>query len=94
MRVSVVLEGTAGRSASVGLRRYMGRRRLETGWEALRRSWERSVEDLGSLPFDAGEGLVVPAAGAPWYMALFGRDALIAGYQAMVLGPGDRPGTL
>ena len=45
------------------------------------------MEDLGSLPFDAGEGLVVPAAGAPWYMALFGRDALITGYQAMILGP-------
>ena len=45
------------------------------------------MEDLGSLAFDAGEGLLVPAAGAPWFMALFGRDALITGYQAMVLGP-------
>jgi glycogen debranching enzyme len=61
--------------------------RLEAGWEALRRSWERSVEDLGSLAFDAGEGLLVPAAGAPWFMALFGRDALITGYQTIMLGP-------
>jgi glycogen debranching enzyme len=59
---------------------------LETDWEALRRSWERGVEDLESLSFDAGEGLLVPAAGAPWYMALFGRDALITGYQTMILG--------
>jgi glycogen debranching enzyme len=60
---------------------------LETDREALRRSWERSVEDLQSLSFDAGEGLVVPAAGAPWYMALFGRDALITGYQTVILDP-------
>jgi glycogen debranching enzyme len=60
---------------------------LQTSWGPLRRSWERSVEDLGSLSFDAGEGLAVPAAGAPWYMALFGRDALITGYQTMILDP-------
>ena len=95
VRVSVVLEEDGrevrlGRSATL----YGEAPALETGWEALRRSWERSVEDLGSLSFDAGEGLVVPAAGAPWYMALFGRDALIAGYQAMVLGPGPARNTL
>jgi glycogen debranching enzyme len=28
----------------------------------------------------------VPAAGAPWFMALFGRDALITAYQTMMLG--------
>ncbi len=60
---------------------------LQTGWEALRRSWERSVEDLESLTFHAGEGLLVPAAGAPWFMTLFGRDALITGYETMILGP-------
>jgi glycogen debranching enzyme len=89
VRVSVVLE-EGGREVRLGRSAplYGEAPALETGWEELRRSWERSVEDLGSLSFDAGEGLVVPAAGAPWYMALFGRDALIAGYQAMVLGPG------
>ena len=59
---------------------------LQTDSEPLRRSWERSVEDLGSLSLEVGEGLIVPAAGAPWYMALFGRDALIIAYQAMLLG--------
>ncbi len=61
--------------------------KLETDWEGLRLGWERSVEDLESLTFDAGEGLLVPAAGAPWFMALFGRDSLITGYQSMILGP-------
>ncbi|MDQ3913474.1 MAG: amylo-alpha-1,6-glucosidase [Actinomycetota bacterium] len=60
---------------------------LETSWAALREGWERSVEDLEALSFEVGEGSVVPAAGAPWYMALFGRDALITAFQTMLLGP-------
>lgn len=61
--------------------------KLETDWGALREGWVRSVEDLESLAFDAGGGLLVPAAGVPWFMALFGRDALITGYGAMILSP-------
>ena len=86
--VSVVLEEGG---EEVSLRRsgplYAETPALETDWAALRESWERGVEDLETLSFDAGEGLLVPAAGAPWYMALFGRDALITGYQTMMLGP-------
>jgi glycogen debranching enzyme len=67
---------------------------LETDWEVLRRSWERSVQDLEELSFDAGEGLIVPAAGAPWYMALFGRDALITAYQTVILSPEPAKNTL
>ena len=67
---------------------------LQTGWEPLRRSWERSLEDLESLSLDVGDGLLVPAAGAPWYMALFGRDSLITAYQAMILGPGPAKNAL
>lgn len=60
---------------------------LETGWAALRESWQRSIEDLESLAFDAGDGLLVPAAGTPWFMALFGRDSLITAFQALILSP-------
>lgn len=66
---------------------YAGAPELETDWMALRKSWNRSVEDLESLTFDAGDGLLVPAAGTPWFMALFGRDSLITAYQAMILSP-------
>ena len=95
VRVSVVLyEG----DEEVGLRSsaplYAGAPELETGWEDLRLSWERSVEDLETLVFEAGEGLLVPAAGAPWFMTLFGRDALITGYQAMILSPEPARNTL
>jgi glycogen debranching enzyme len=88
VRVSVELEEAGERVRLPGYAPlYAGAPELETESEALRRSWERSLEDLESLTFDAGGGLLVPAAGAPWFMALFGRDALITGYQATILGP-------
>jgi glycogen debranching enzyme len=88
VRVSVVLEeGDAEVRWSRPAPLYGEAPALETDGEALRRSWERSVEDLEELSFDVGGGLLVPAAGAPWYMALFGRDALITAYQTMILSP-------
>lgn len=60
---------------------------MKTSHKTFQTCWEQSIEDLESLSFDAGGGLLVPAAGSPWYMALFGRDSLITGYQTMLLGP-------
>ena len=95
VRVSVTFEEGAREVRLRGFAPlYAGAPKLETGWEELRRSWERSVEDLESLTFDAGGGLLVPAAGAPWFMALFGRDSLITGYQTMILGPEPAKNTL
>ncbi|HEU4493941.1 MAG TPA: glycogen debranching N-terminal domain-containing protein [Rubrobacteraceae bacterium] len=88
VRVSVELEEGGERVRLRGFPPLYGAAPgLETGWEALRRSWERSVEDLESLTFDSGGGLLVPAAGAPWFMALFGRDSLITAYQTIIFGP-------
>ena len=89
-RVSVSVELEEGGEKVRGVEHaalYAGAPELETDWDALRKSWERSVEDLESLTFDAGNGLLVPAAGAPRFMALFGRDSLITAYQTMVLTP-------
>lgn len=49
----------------------------------------KSLEDLASLRiFDtAHPELAVVAAGAPWYMTLFGRDALLTSYMAMPFAP-------
>ncbi len=51
--------------------------------------WSRSIADLESLlmtdPTHPDEVFV--AAGAPWFMTLFGRDALWAGYMSLVCGP-------
>jgi glycogen debranching enzyme len=49
----------------------------------------RCLDDLDALMIDAPgvPGLRVPAAGAPWFLTLFGRDALITS----VLAGGARP---
>ncbi len=55
--------------------------------EALARSVRQAVEDLGVLRIfdrDHGERVVV-AAGAPWFMTLFGRDALLTAWMALLI---------
>lgn len=57
---------------------------------------ERSVEDLGSLrvydPDHPDDPIV--AAGAPWYMALFGRDSLITSWMVLPFDPALALGVL
>ncbi|BCW61689.1 glycogen debranching N-terminal domain-containing protein [Arthrobacter sp. StoSoilB22] len=57
---------------------------------------ERSQRDLGSLRiFDpAHPGRAAVAAGAPWFMALFGRDSLLASYMSLMVDPNLAAGTL
>ncbi|WP_211877068.1 amylo-alpha-1,6-glucosidase [Pseudarthrobacter albicanus] len=56
----------------------------------------RSQEDLGSLRiFDPDHpDRTVAAAGAPWFMALFGRDSLISSLMSLLLDPSLALGTL
>lgn len=56
----------------------------------------RSTEDLGALRlFDADDSTRPPiAAGAPWFMTLFGRDSLLASWMAMLVDPDLALGTL
>ncbi|MET0495840.1 MAG: glycogen debranching N-terminal domain-containing protein [Actinoplanes sp.] len=63
--------------------------RLETDWKDLHRIYHRSLVDLAALRFypDSAPGSSLPAAGLPWFMALFGRDSLIASYQALPFAP-------
>ena len=58
---------------------------LETSSDALRAVYHCSLVDLASLRFRPREDQAasVPAAGLPWFMALFGRDSIIAAYQAL-----------
>lgn len=61
---------------------------------ALERTWERSLADLAALRLHwAGSGMV-PAAGLPWFMTLFGRDTLITSFQELLLGPEAAAGAL
>jgi glycogen debranching enzyme len=63
--------------------------RLESSWDDLRRTWERSLADLAALRIEDDDFHVgaLPAAGTPWFMTVFGRDTLIVCLQTLVLGP-------
>ena len=56
----------------------------------------RSRDDLGALRiFDPEQpGAVAVAAGAPWFMTLFGRDSLLTSYMSLMLDPSLALGTL
>ena len=63
--------------------------RLETDWNDLDRIYFRSLVDMAALRCrpDTAPDSSLPAAGLPWFMALFGRDSLIASYQALPFAP-------
>jgi glycogen debranching enzyme len=62
--------------------------RLQTTWDELRHAFDQSVADLAALRLRHGEGAeMVPAAGMPWFMTVFGRDTIITSLQTMLLGP-------
>lgn len=58
-----------------------------TGSDRWQRAIASAVADLAALRMrDTAHGLAWIGAGAPWYMALFGRDALLTAYEALPLG--------
>jgi glycogen debranching enzyme len=58
---------------------------LETQDADLARTYRASLTDLAALRLqpDLGDPATLPAAGLPWFMALFGRDSLITSFQAL-----------
>lgn len=70
---------------------------LETSVHAFRQLFDQAVEDMAALRLPvASDGSMeyVPAAGLPWFVALFGRDTLITSLQTMILHPDFARGTL
>jgi glycogen debranching enzyme len=102
-RLRVTVE-TGNASASVAGRRDVhpavgcGRKHVEVRSDPpdLARACRRSLADLDALGLpdglDANRRLV--AAGIPWFVALFGRDSVIAGHQARAFLPGQMIDTL
>ncbi len=62
---------------------------VETDHEGLRAALARGAEDLGALRiFDPDfPERVVLAAGAPWFMTVFGRDSLLTSWMALIVDP-------
>ncbi len=63
--------------------------RLQTSFDPLNHTYRQSMVDLAALRFRPRRDLEwsLPAAGLPWFMALFGRDALLTGYQTLPFQP-------
>lgn len=86
------------REAERSLRRWRDRApSLRAGWEPLERIYGRSVADVAALRLhlEVADGeCEVPAAGMPWFMALFGRDPLLTSYEMLLVAPQLARGTL
>ncbi|HEY8700015.1 MAG TPA: glycogen debranching N-terminal domain-containing protein [Arthrobacter sp.] len=70
--------------------------KLHMGNRSIERTLRRSYDDLGALRIEDPNhpDRVVVAAGAPWFMTLFGRDSLWASIMAMAVDPSLALGTL
>lgn len=62
--------------------------KLHSSSTSLEQTYRRSLIDLAALRFhnQVIPG-VMPAAGLPWFMTIFGRDSLITSYQALPFAP-------
>ena len=62
----------------------------------LGQTYRTSLTDLAALRLqpDLSEPATLPAAGLPWFMALFGRDSLITSFQALPYLPALAAATL
>jgi glycogen debranching enzyme len=71
--------------------------KVRTSNEEFYRCYEQGVQDMAALrlPLRGTDHMVfVPAAGMPWFVALFGRDTLIVSLQTMIVYPEFASGTL
>src|SRR5436190_2612220 len=65
-----------------------GAPRLIASWDPLNKIYRRSLVDLAALRFETGiTPGALPAAGLPWFMAVFGRDSLLTSFQALAFVP-------
>ena len=71
--------------------------KIRTSNDEFYRFFRQAVDDMAALrlPIEgAGHLEIVPAAGVPWFVALFGRDSLIASLQNALIYPGFARATL
>jgi glycogen debranching enzyme len=62
--------------------------RMVASWEPLGQIYRRCLVDLAALRFEIGVAPgALPAAGLPWFMAVFGRDSLLTSFQSLTFVP-------
>ncbi|MGA9138956.1 MAG: glycogen debranching N-terminal domain-containing protein [Methanocella sp.] len=64
-----------------------GLTQISTDSDVMNSVIETCILDLRSLIINTKKGLLVPAAGIPWYDTIFGRDSLITSLQTLMLNP-------
>jgi glycogen debranching enzyme len=75
-------------SMSGAYERWMaGCTQVFTDNEFFNKALDRSLSDVRMLWTSTDDGLTYPAAGTPWFDALFGRDSLIIGLQTIAFRP-------
>jgi glycogen debranching enzyme len=79
-----------GRDMAADLDRWRSEApKLDTDWQPLKQTYERSLTDLAAVRFSpaiAGP-FSMPAAGLPWFMTMFGRDSILTSLQALPFTP-------
>jgi glycogen debranching enzyme len=63
---------------------------LQSDSDLLCRIGEQTSRDLLALRVETrieGHSVILPAAGLPWFLTVFGRDTLITAYQSVSFGP-------
>ena len=95
---SFIRPGPGGVSASDRKRQQWVEKipKLHISNRSIERTLRRSYDDLGALRIEdpAHPERIVVAAGAPWFMTLFGRDSLWASEMALPVDPSLALGTL
>lgn len=71
-----------------------GLTQISTDNEMMNNIIDTCIVDLRSLIINTKKGLLVPAAGIPWYDTIFGRDSLITCFQTLMLNPSLSASTL
>jgi glycogen debranching enzyme len=86
-------DGRADREArpelAQSLRQWLAKApKVSSSWRPLEQIYQRSLTDLAALRFRTSvlPG-ALPAAGLPWFMAIFGRDSLLTSFQALPFTP-------
>ena len=96
MRFPLGLSPAESRPARQRAERHKTSPRLQSDSLTLTLTLKRSEQDLAALRLTdpAEPAIEVVAAGAPWFMALFGRDSLLTSSLSLALDPQLAVGTL
>jgi glycogen debranching enzyme len=83
--VTLPCHAIAGLPVDVG-RPRLPKVTLEAANTNVVRAWDQAVRDLEALRLEdpaVERGVFIPAAGVPWFVTLFGRDALVVSMQGI-----------